>query len=242
MIAAVMKVKLIIFSGILLFGLLSAANAHFLWVTIDGENEQRTANILFEHALRIEDGKYIPHFIRRGKTWIHDSMGVRELAVKDTKREGLRWLSAKLDNPGPVQIASCGLFGVYRYGKKDVLLHYYAKHLDLESAADLERLARSKNLDLDIIPSQTEDGTVTLKVLWKGKPVAGRNLTVRGPSRFDLKTDAEGEVRFKPEKKGLHSVLTSVEENTPGTDEVENKDYIMIRHQSTLVMNLPVKP
>ncbi|NNE90644.1 MAG: hypothetical protein HKN23_03270 [Verrucomicrobiales bacterium] len=107
--------------------------------------------------------------------------------------------------------------------------------------ADLKEVARSEKLDLDIVPSQSADGETTLQVLWNGDPVPDRKLTVRGPTHLDLKTDKEGKVTFRTTKAGLHSFLTSVEDETPGTDPVDEKDYVKIRHQSTLVMELPVK-
>ena len=223
------------------FVLSTTLNAHFLWITIEPGEESRRVNVLFEHALKIEDGHYIPHFIRRGKTWIHNKKGTRELPVKDTKAEEKRWLSATIQQAAPLSIESYGLFGVYRYGKMDVQLHYYAKNLEVDSIPALKAISHSEKLDLDIVPTQSENGEVTLKVLWKGEPATDRKLTVRGPTKLDLQTDANGKVTFKPARKGLHSFLTSVEDETPGTDPVDKKDYVKVRHQSTLVMKLPVE-
>ena len=228
-----------IVAGLALLISTNFAQAHFLWITIDSSEQPRLVNVFFEHALQIEDGKYIPHFISRGKTWIADTTGVRELRVADTGKEKMRWLSAEIESSAPLRIDSYGLFGVYRYGTEDVLLHYYAKHLDIRTAGHLKQLGASNNLDLDIVPTQSEDGKITVQVLWKGKPAKGRKITVRGPTRLDLKTDENGLVHFDAKKKGLHSFLTSVEEMTPGTDPLDKKDFVKIRHQSTLTMVLP---
>ena len=120
-----------------------------------------------------------------------------------SKRKSCRWLSAEIEESAPLSLASYGRFGVYRYGETDVQLHYYAKHLELKSVADLKKLARSEKLDLDIVPSQADDGTVTLTVLWKGKPAAGKKLTARGGAKLDLKTGEDGTVQLQAGETGI---------------------------------------
>jgi len=101
-------------------------------------------------------------------------------------------------------------------------------------------LARSENLDFDIVPDGGTDGTGTLTILWKGKPAAGKKVTVRGPSKHDFTTGDDGTVAFKPEKPGLHSVLAKLDLDESGTDPADGKDFTRIRHQVTLTMKLPV--
>ncbi len=227
---------------LLLLGACHLAEAHFLWVTIDRDAEPAAVNVVFEHGLKPGGGQYIPHFVARGKTWLRDGGGTRELPVEDTRKDGLRWLSADLDATAPFQVASYGLFGVYRYGETDVQLHYYAKHIEAAGAAELEKFARSEQLDLDIVPALGDDGSITLTVLWRGSPLAGSRVTVGGASRFDRKTGPDGTVSFRPDASVMHTVLARFEDPTPGTDPVDGKDYVKIRHQSTLTIHLPAEP
>ena len=97
--------------------------------------------------------------------------------------------------------------------KTDVLLHYYAKHIDAQSTEDMNKLARAEQLDLDIVPTFSKDG-VELQVLWKGKPASGRPFYLRGAGglKKNLTTDEQGRVRFAPLASGFHSMRTTVEE------------------------------
>lgn len=227
----------------LLFGILSSpAWSHYLWVSLDSKSgEHGTVNVYYEGGPGPGDGQYLDPFVQRGKTWIRvpGADGPAELKMKETKSPGKRWLSAPLTASGPRSIESYGKWGVYRYGKTDVLLHYYAKHLDVGSQEDLIKLGRAKQLHLDVVPQRVDDGA-GFQVLWKGKPAAGRPVAVRGPGGFNAKltTDKHGSVQFKPGGKGRYTLRTSVEQKETGTD--DGKDFQLIRHHGTVLVNLPV--
>lgn len=216
--------------------------AHYLWVTVDNKaGEHGTTNIYFEGGPGAGDGQYLDPFIKRGKTWIRtlkDKKAV-EIKVADTKEGDKRWLSTELSKPGPRSVDMFGMWGVYRYGTTDVLLHYYARHIEADDHDDLHVLERAPHLDLDIVP-HCEAGTVTLKVLWKGKPAADRTIAVRGPAGFKLspKTNKFGVASFKAENEGRYTFRTSVEQEESGTQ--DGKEYQLKRHHATLVMNLPI--
>ena len=219
-------------------------NAHYLWVTIDQEQgENGTALIYFEGGPFPGDGSYLDRFFKTGKSWLsrpaEKSTALKNVDVKQEEKNR-RWVSAKLDGDAPRSVESYFKFGVYQYGKTFVLLHYYAKNLEVSTHEDLHDLARSKNLALDIVPHDKAD-QVELTVLWKGKPAKGRTVKLRGPNKFqaNVKTDENGMVRFKPEKAGRYTFLSSVEEEVAGEDDGEK--YQLIRHQSTLVMKLPLE-
>lgn len=220
----------------------SQAAAHYLWVTIDTKSgEHGTTNIYFEGGPGPGTGEYLDPFVEHGTTWIR-TLGQSEptvLKVEDTKKDKKRWLSAALPAAGPRSIDSYGKWGVYRYGETYVLLHYHARYLDVEDHDDLHELGRAKQMKLDIVPHD-EEGEVQLQVLWQGKPAAGRSMAIRGPKGFkkSLKTDKSGHVRFTPEAKGRYTFHTISEEKKEGTD--NGKDYQLIRHHGTLVMNLPL--
>lgn len=234
--------RLVLAAAIHLGLLLSAASAHYLWVSVDGKTgEHGTANLYFEEAARPGDGQYLDPFVNHGKTW---SRGVAQkkatlLKMSEVKKDGNRWLSAALTSPAPRAIESYGKWGVYRYGQTDILLHYYARILEVGSPAQMKELARSKNLALEVVPRDSGE-VLELEVLWKGKPAASRLVVVRGPGGFrkNLQTDENGIVRIQPAGAGTYTFRTSVELNESGTD--NGKTYQKIRHHSTLALKLPV--
>lgn len=220
----------------------SQASAHYLWVTINaGLGAHGTAQLYFEGGPSPGDGQHLDPFVQRGKTWIRTVEQTRPtpLRTADTKDGKKRWLSASLQSTAPRSIESYGKWGVYKYGETDVLLHYYARHLDVNDHDDLHELARAEQLALDMVPH--DDGSkMELKVLWNGKPAAGRPIAVRGPQGFSetLKTDADGVAHFTKKGDGSYTFRTSVEEKKSGT--FEGKDYQRVRHHMTLILKLPL--
>ena len=218
--------------------------AHYLWVTIDkSEGEHGTAKIYFEGGPFPGDGSYLDRYFKNGTTWIQkpaEKSKILETADVKVPEKKKRWISAKLPADNPRVVESYFKFGVYQYGKTFTLLHYYAKNLDISTHEDLHDVARSENLALDIVPHD-HSGKVQLTVLWKGKPAKGRTVKLRGPAKFqvNVKTDENGQVEFTPKAAGRYTFLTNVEEELKGVDDGE--DYELIRHQSTLVMTLPLE-
>jgi len=221
----------------------STASAHYLWVTIDkNAGTHGTTNIYFEGGPGPGDGHYLDPFVECGKTWIRtvDAIKPVEIKTKDVMESEKRWLSAELPESAPRSIDSYGKWGVYRYGETDVLLHYYARHLDVESHDDLHELGRAEQMALDIVPHETS-GVMELTVLWQGKPAANRTVSVRGPKgmKENLKTDEKGMAQFKIGEKGQYILKTNVEEkDNKGT--FEGKDHDMVRHHATMILTLPL--
>ena len=183
---------------------------------------------------------YLHPFVKRGKTWIQ-TLGAEkpaEVKMADTKKPGKRWLSGELPKAGPRSITSYGKWGVYTYGKTEVLLHYYSKLIDADSAGDFFKLGRSEQLSLDVVPVQASTGHA-LQVFWKDKPVAGQKVQIRGPKGFNVspKTDDEGRVTFEPEVAGRFTVKTTFEQKEEG--EFEEKPYQLIRHNYTMLITFP---
>ena len=231
-------------AGLVVFAVIATqACAHYLWVTIDAKTgEHGTTNIYFEGGPGAGDGQYLDPFIERGKTWIRTvgQSKPQELKVADTKKGDKRWVSGELTEAAPRSIDSYGMWGVYRYGDTDVLLHYYSRNLDVTDHDDLHELARAEQQTLDIVPHD-EEGEVQLQVLWQGKPAVGRNVSIRGPGGFkeSLNTDKSGNVRFTPKAKGRYTFRTNVvEKGKSGTQ--DGKEYQEVRHHATLLMKLPL--
>ena len=204
--------------------------------------ESGTANIYFEEGPAAGDGHYLDHFTGPSRTWIRtvESSKPQLVQTSDICEEKKRWLQAALPAVGPRSIDCYGKYGVYNYGKTKVLLHYYARYLDVGTAKDLHELSRAEQMDLDIVLQLRKDES-ELTVLWRGKPASNRTVYVRGPKKLrkNLKTDEKGSVRFTPENAGRYTFRTSAEKATPGRD--GDEEYSLIRHNGTLVMTLLVK-
>jgi hypothetical protein len=220
---------------------LPEASAHYLWVTIDNQGG-RTANIIFEEAPSAGDGHYMDHFAGTSKTWFRslEQIEPKLIRTSDIRKEDKRWLQVKLPAETPCGVSCYGKFGVYSYGQTKVLLHYYARHLDVRTHDGLHELGRAEHMDLDIVPHDSES-EVELQVLWKGKAVADRMVFIRGPKQFrkNIKTDEKGRVQFTPVAAGRYTFRTSVEDATPGRE--GDEDYALIRHNCTLIMKLPLE-
>jgi hypothetical protein len=238
-----MRTTLPLFCFLSLICSLPLASAHYLWVTIDDQNGKHgMANIYFEEAPSAGDGHYLDHFTGTSSTWFRsvEQIEPRLLATSDVRGEQTRWLAAKLPMGAPRSVDSYGKFGVYTYGKTKVLLHYYARNLDVRTHEDLHELGRAAHMDLDIVPHDCEE-EFELTVLWRGKPAADRTVYIRGPRQFrkNINTDDRGRVRFTPADAGKYTFRTSVEEATPGRE--GDEDYALIRHNATMIMVLPLE-
>jgi hypothetical protein len=235
-----MRIALPVICLLGLFCPLPQASAHYLWVTIDKQNG--ATNIYFEGAPAAGDGRYLDHFTKTSKTWFRTVEKIKPelIQTSDVRKDKKRWLSVKLPAAAPRSIDCYGKFGVYAYGKTNVLLHYYGRHLDVSTHEDLHELGRAKHMDLDIVPHDSEN-EIELTVLWKGKPAADRIVYIHGPKQFrkNVKTNDKGRVIFTPAAAGNYRLRTSVEQATPGRD--GDDDYDLIRHHATMIMTLPLK-
>lgn len=233
------RTALLTLSGLLLAS--SEAAAHYLWVVVENTQGERAANVYFEEGPAARDGEYMDHFAGSSKTWVRTVKEIEPqlLETADTRADDKRWLRAPLAAETPLGVEAYGKFGVYLYGDTPVLLHYYARWLDVADHDDLHELGRAEHLDLDIVPHDHGD-EMQLTVLWKGEPAGNRTVHIRGPERFqqNLTTNERGRVEFTPPAAGRYTFRTSVEEATPGRDGED--EYELIRHNGTLVMNLPV--
>ncbi len=222
--------------------LLQPAAAHYLWVQIDAKDgEHGTVNLYFEEGPRAGDGQYLDPFVERGKYWLRtpETAKPAEIELSEIKKDGKRWLSAKLSADAPRGVDSYGKWGVYRYGQTDVLLHYYARTIEAANADQLKSLSRAEQLQLDIVPRIVGDD-LQLQVLWQGKAAAGKTVYVRGAGVSDnLTTDDKGIAQFTPSKKGTYLIRTFVEEaDRSGTD--DGKEYQKVRHNASLTLQLPL--
>jgi len=220
----------------------STAAAHYLWVTVKSQDGTDAVHLYFEEGPGPGDGKYLDPFVKRGKTWLRtaEDLQAQPVKMKEIQEGKNRWLVGTVGSEPPRAIDSYGKWGVYRYGNTDVLLHYYAKHIDAPDAGQFNKLARAERQQLDIVPHR-DDGSVRLTVLWEGKPAAGRKIYLRGPKKFrqNVETDENGQVQLKVADAGRYLVRTYYE-LPEESGEFEGKEYQKVRHNATLVLDLPL--
>jgi len=213
------------------------AQAHYLWLSVRSEGGARVADLVFEESPRPGDGGYLDPIVKRSKTWLRtgDRAEPQELEMEEIKQDGNRWLRGTLNVQGSVTVSSYVKWGVYRYGKTDTLLHYYAKNAAGKQSAPV---ARDEKLDLDMaVDFGKEKGEV--QVFWKGKPAASRTVFVRGPKRTNhkLTTDEKGRAKFSHPGAGFYTFRTSVPKPDE-SGEFQDKQYTAVRHNATLTVRL----
>ncbi len=215
----------------------ATANAHYLWISVDGASDMSGTNIYFEESPKAGDGHYLDHFLGKSDVWIRtvERPAPKPIKAEEVKVGDERWMRVALPESDEYSVDSYGKFGVYEYGTKKVLLHYYARNLSVDSHDAMHELGRAEQMDLDLVPHD-HGGQIEFTLLWKDEPVADRMVFVRGPDglRENVKTDANGKVELKRSSKGTLTLRSSVEFATPGSEDGEA--YESIRHNITLVM------
>lgn len=217
------------------------ALAHYLWVVPgDTQDGERVANIYFEESPKPGDGHYLDHFLGSSDVWIRtlEDPSPAPKKASEVAKDKNRWMQVPLPDASEYSIDSYGKFGVYEYGKTKVLLHYYARTLELASHDAIHELGRAEQMDLDLVPHDVGQ-QLEVKLLWEGKPVPDRMVFVRGPNglRRNTKTDSRGRILLQVENAGDYTFRSSVELPTQGEDDGEA--YELVRHNITLLMKLP---
>ena len=224
--------------------LAQSASAHYLYIWVDGEEgEHGRVNVVFQESANPGPGKYLDPIIETGRTWVRTPGAKKPTAIetKPMEKDGTRWISGAIPVDGPRSVESYGKYGVYTYGKTNVRLHYFARILECESAADLKPLARSEECKLDLVP-EFADGTLSATVLWEGKPAAGRQVLVRGPKGFKyirVETDEKGRLSFPVEIPGRYTFRAGYDYPEEGTD--NGMEYTVVRYHTTLALDVPVE-
>lgn len=222
----------------LVLALPSVSAAHYLWVDVDSSPDGgRIANIYFEESAKPGDGHYLDHFLGTSDVWIRtlEQPGpdaVRAAEVKDGEN---RWMRVNMSATEEFSVDAYGKFGVYAYGKTNVLLHYYARHLSVTTHDAMHELGRAEQMDLDLVAHE-HGNVIEFKLLWKGEPVHGRRVFVRGPQgyRKTFETNVRGEIEVSRPEAGRLTLRSSVEEQTPGEEDGQAYEYV--RHNITLVL------
>ena len=228
----------LVLASLACMGLVTTASAHYLWISVDQKPESmKGTNIFFEESAKPGDGSYLDHFLGKSDVWIRtlENPSPKPIEASEVVEGKNRWMRVPLPKSDEHSVDAYGKFGVYQYGNRKVLLHYYARNLNVESHDAMHELGRAEQMDLDLVPHDHGD-QIEFTLLWKGKPVADRMVFVRGPNGFrkNVKTSANGTVELNLPGKGKLTLRSSVEFPTPGKESGEA--YEAIRHNITLTM------
>jgi hypothetical protein len=225
-----------VFAAVICFPAL--AFAHYPWF-LKGQPADKpgTVTMIFEEGPAPGNGEYLDPFIKSATYWLRttEKNAPTPLEFKPHDKDGKRWLTFSPDAVPAHGIEGYCKWGVYQ-GK---LLHYYVRYLNVTSPEHLAALARAEKLQFDLVP-RIEQNEIVVQVLWEGKPAAEKPVYITGPQfRRTATADAQGLIRFQPEKAGLYTLRSQFVQPEPeGTD--DGTAYKGMRQTVTLTLNLPV--
>lgn len=225
-----------IFSLFLLAAILlspsSAVFAHFLWIV----NDNGAIQVYFSETCEPGDAELLEK-VTGAKVWAISKSMRAEQPVKDVS---IALADSHLSGKLPENIGVVGLshdYGVMTRGDKTFLLKYYAKTYSSKLPGDWKELANAEKLPLEITP-KWNGKDLQLKVLWKGQPAKGAEVTVGGCGieQTVITTNDAGLAICKPTASGMLSVRTKQEEATEGM--FDGKPFSTARSYSTLSLPL----
>jgi len=131
-------------------------------------------------------------------------------------------------------------YGVMGRGEEPSLLVYYAKAYSSSFPGNWTEVKRIEEHPLEIVP-EVKGNEVAFKVLWKGTPAVGSQVTVECPQQIEKQqgeTNEKGIFRATLGGAGRYSVRARYIEQAEG--ELNGKAYKSVKYYSTLA--LPYAP
>lgn len=218
-----------------------AAQAHFLWVDVDtSDANQAEARFYFSEAAYPGSAELVNR-MDPTVAWVltknNEPLDLT-LSTWTDEEEGIGALVAPISASDSCSVEGNCCYGVFARGNTSMLLNYYAKHLHLVSPGDLEGLASTEKLALDIRPSMT-DGKLLLTVVYQDEPVSKATVVVIDPKgeEHELETDSQGQVAVPNAAAGRYEIRsTFIQGDASG--EYEGETYAQTWHIATLTMML----
>jgi len=214
------------------------AQAHFIFAVTEPADEPKVVKLYLSELAEPDDPALLSR-IEKAEAWVaggRDKMTALELKIDGDAVVGQ---IPEDSNDGTVVVRHS--YGVMSRGGSDpYLLMYHAKAYPSSVPGSWKAVNSSEHLPLEIVP-EVHGSDVTLKVLWKGKPASGSQVTVESPvllEKFQGDTNDKGEFPVKLEKAGLYSIRARLFEDVEG--ELDGKAYKQARHYSTVA--LPFTP
>jgi hypothetical protein len=209
---------------VLVLAVTAAARPHFVFVVPDKGGAKAT--VVFSDALEADED--VAKFAAMKLT-------VRDAAGKDAEascKAGADSLAATLPGTGPRVVFGSAAYGVMeKKGAKPFLLVYHPKALVGGVPASKDGLGKDAPAEFVLVE---KGGKTRLKLVAKGKPVAGAEVTLLKPDggRSKLTTDKEG-LTDPVAGTGRFGAWSRYVEAATG--EHGGKKYEEVRHYPTLV-------
>ena len=216
------------------------ADAHNLFVMVEHRSAgPDSIDVIFEHSPYPGKGTYNKPLLDRGHTWIQrlNEEELVPLSLNEVSRLGKKFLQAETTTESPRAVVHSCKWGVYK-GRLD---YFHGKYLDVSSAEQFSRLARTPKLPLDISPA-IESGEVKITVFFKDKPLAKTAVWrwTPGGKETKLTTDADGTITVESLAPGTHSFAAlHILEDPSG--EFEGEPYQGVMHGTTCSFRWPIK-
>jgi hypothetical protein len=215
-----------------------SVQAHNLWLVGDADGKSNgLVHLYFEHHIGPGDGAYNGPIVERGKTWLRrpDKEG-QPVELKEITVEKNRYLTG---STGPVSgsyaLDHVSLYGIYA-GR---LNFFHGRYIKADTKKELEKLAESPYVPVQIIPLWTADELV-LQIRYFSTPLAKTSLWVMQPEEKEekeIQTDVKGQVSIGKLEQGTYYFNTRIIEDDPA-GAFENQAYKGLVHGSTLTLKL----
>jgi hypothetical protein len=218
--------------------------AHNLWIVGDADGKGTgQVHIYFEHHLGPGKGGYNGPIVKRGKTWLKKLAGeAQSIEIKEvTVDEGTYVAGSTGTVSGSYALDHTSLYGLY-HGRLDF---FHGRYIKADTKEDLEKLAESSDVPVQIIPSWTDKGLV-LQIKYFALPWPRTSLWMMLPEEKgedgkmkekEMQTDGKGEVLIGKLKPGTYYFSTRIVEKDPA-GAFENQAYKGLMHGSTLTLKL----
>ncbi len=224
---------------VLAFAACNMAHGHNLFVLVKPQsNGPDRVEVIFEHSPRPGKGNYNKPLLDRGKTWIKKPNEEKKISLilKEVTKQGKKFLQTETNTKGPRLIVHSCKWGIYN-GRLD---YFHGKYLDVSSSEDAKTLANASKLPLDIVPT-IQSGALTLKVLFKGKPLANTRIWIWSPTGKEMRktTDEKGVVSLSKLQPGTWSFAT-VHTLKNLTGKFEGQSYRGVMHGTSFSLRWPI--
>jgi hypothetical protein len=215
------------------------ASAHNLYVLIEKQPySPDVIDVIFEHSPYPGKGTYNGPLIERGKTWVASLEGKTTMLPKleEKRRLGKKFLQTRTETEGPRAIIHSCQWGVYK-GRLD---YFHGKYLDVDSPEQLDRLAVTEKLPLDLVPKIDGSG-LQVAVVKDGQPVANGKIWIWSPDGKETRqpTDQQGRFRIDKPLDGTYS-FAAIHTNPEPTGDFQGESYEGVMHGTTVSFRLPL--
>lgn len=218
--------------------------AHNLWIVGDAKQQNNgEVHLYFEHHVGPGDGAYLGPIETRGKTWLKrpDKEG-QIIELKEVTEGETKYLAGSTGTvSGSCALDHTSLYGLY-HGRLDF---FHGRYIKADTKEDLEKLAESSDVPVQMIPSWTDKGLV-LQIKYFALPWAKTSLWMMLPEEKgedgkmkekEMQTNGKGEILIGKLKPGRYYFSTRIVEDDPA-GAFENQAYKGLMHGSTLILKL----